>query len=333
MRSWVRLGVVSATAVTAGLLGIGVAPVAGAAPVGTTDPGGDTVTEAVEEPFDSPPADIVATSAESRPDGIVLSLRVKQLADPLADPNWASEATIVAWTLDVNGDKKRDYVVEYAIDPETRQLAGFMYRTGSGGMIPDSCDEPKVSFNRDAGYTVQLSASCLGNPGALSYRVQTSYDTDNKNDSAETVTDTSPDADAWTGPVTVALPTGIVPLAVGSPPQPSAPAGVGSTTTTVPPAQSAPQAPADTPRESQPARSTPSMTSRSARATSGSPQASLEPAPAPAPALAHTGAPDRMARMAWFAAGIILIGSGILFGNRRPVLQPARVGPRRRISR
>ena len=66
------------------------------------------------------PADIVVAAVESRPEAIVLSLRVKQLADPMSDPNWASDATYAG--LGAPAAKKCDIEVWLPSEGRYREL-------------------------------------------------------------------------------------------------------------------------------------------------------------------------------------------------------------------
>jgi hypothetical protein len=283
--------------------------VAGAGPTTATDPGGDTVTETVEDPITVPAADIVATSADVRPEGLVLSLRVAKPADPLVDPNWASFDSTVTWTLDVDGNGKRDFRVDYSVDDETKRLSAELKRYGSGPRPGDECARPSA-YGTDAGYAVVVDLTCLGNPAAVSYQVQTSYNTNVTDDSADVAVDHSPD-EGWTGPIS--LPGGVP----GATPAPS-------TAQPVTPLGAATPAPAAAPGATP---STPSPPAAGARGTAPSaarpgasptrPSTGLARANQAGPSLAHTG-PARAMKLAEFAAGIILIGFGLNFATRRP---------------
>ena len=326
MRS--RLGRRAATPaglVAAGALALALPiAVAGATPLAVTDAAGDTITEAVEDPINAPQVDIVSTIIDSRPEGLLFSIRVKQPVDPMSDPNWASEDTGATWTIDVNGDGKRDYVVEYYVDPDTHQLTGSQYRTG-GGSAPadtDTCEEPPATYSQDAGYSLAVDPRCLGNPSSLSYRVAMSYDTDAKLDSAETAIDTSPGDDAWSDPVTVTLPAGVTPgtfpvRTPSSPPPPSSATSEGS-------AQSTPTQPTSAaPNKRHPIKPHQASPGVASRPTTATPEA-------PAPALARTGLYDRTTRLTGFAVGIVLIGAGLLIANRRPSASHLKQGDVRR---
>lgn len=316
MQTGIRRRMITGAMLTAaGLFGVVIpasAP-AGAAVATVKDVAGDTVTESVEEPISAPRADIVETGAESRPDGITLSFRVNEFADPVTDPNWAGEDanSYATWNLDVNGDGKRDFEIEYSIDSETRALAGFLYRFGTTFRPPDGCD-PATSFSAASGYTVVIDPKCLGNPAAFTYRVAVTYNTNFKEASADVATDVSPDQ-GWSGPVTVNLPVGVTPgtlpttsTTMRKAPSPEAPTPEGPT-----PAQPG----ATTPTSARPVRPQQAASPRGAtRPPSTDPSATLA---APAPDLARTGLGDRTLRMAAFAAGIALIGIGLLVANRR----------------
>lgn len=323
MRRRIRVGrPAGADILAAGLLALGLfatVPAAWAAPVTASDPKGDTVVDTVEDPIEAPRGDIVATAAEVRPDGIALSVKVAQPADPMTDPNWASFDSVVTWTLEVSGDGKRDYEVEYLIDEDTKGLSAALDGFGVGRRPADGCDPP-ASYSPDAGYTVVVDPKCIATPASFSYKVEVSYNTDASKDSADVSVDLSPD-EGWAGPVEV--PGGV-------------PGG-----TPVAPRQAAPNTPsAATPRNTSPSASptVPGPGPGPATAAPSRPTALVKPgavagAPRPAAqapggvpvnptsappdtALARTG--GRAVQLAGFAVGIALIGFGLTFATRRP---------------
>lgn len=314
----ITAGTALVASVTFGVGVLGAAAPAGAAPTSITDPADDTVTEAVEDPIAAPRADILSSTAESGPDGIALGIRLKQVTDPLTDPNWSGDGitSYANWGLDLNGDDRRDFEIEYAVDPETRALVGSLYRIGKGPRPADGCD-PIPSFNPASGHSVRVDPKCLGNPASFRYQVELLYNTDINDDSSEVATDASPD-DGWSEPVTVNLPAGVTPgtfPVVVEPqvtdPAPSSAPSSGVPTNTAPPSRS-PNVSATTPTRPAAAQQAKPGAPRPAN---GSPDA---PAVA-ASGLARTGMPDRTLRLAWFAMGIALIGAGLRFANQRPV--------------
>jgi hypothetical protein len=303
---------------------------AGAAVVDVTDATGDTLTDTIEDPIVAPMADIVATSADSRPEGVTLAFRVAQMADPMADRNWLSAFTSATWELDTSGDGKRDYIVDYYRDEETGVLTADLDKAGAGRPA-DECTAAKPGYSPEAGYTVTVDPKCLGGANAFTYRMSLEYTLDAEDPSADVATDSIPD-EGWSSSVAVTLPAGEAPLAI-VPPTPSAPpssapgaspsgspAGPEATTSTmVKPI--APQG--DRPRS----RPTSGASRDAAEASAPAPGAS-----APAPDLARTGLGDRALRMAWFAVGLGLMGIGLSFANRRPAAKLAEIG-RQRLSR
>jgi hypothetical protein len=289
---------------------------AGASPATATDPSGDTVTDTVEEPITALRADIVATSADVRPEGVVLGVRVGQTVDPKADPNWSSFDSTVTWMVDVTGDNQRDYKIEYSIDEETHGLTASLNRQGRAPRPPDGCDNPPASFNPASGYSVVVDPKCLGNPAALSYQVEVSYNTDIENDSADVATDLSPN-EGWTGPVSLsgatpgASPSAqqVTPLEA---PSTSSPQGSSLSAPSVPTPGPAAGAPA-----SRPTSARPGPTAGAPRPAAQSGEHVDQTSASPGTALARTGS-ARTVQLAEFAAGIVLIGFGLMFATRRP---------------
>jgi hypothetical protein len=311
-----RAGLAAGAALlVAGLCGAGFgAPTAGAAPVVVTDRGGDTLTDAVEEAITAPAADIISTSADSTPDGITLAFRVAKMADPASDFNWTSDLTIASWQLDTNGDSDADYVIDYYRDEDTKALTADLDKVGPGHP-PDEC-APKAGYSADSGYSVVVDPKCLGGASAFSYQVDVAYTTDAKDDSADVATDFSPDKD-WTGPVPVTLPTGAAPVPLVPPVTNSNPPPSASSTPSAPETGPGPKSNATTPTTARTVK--PQQVTSATRPASSRPPAVTDGAPAPD--LAHTGISDRVMRLGGFAAGIILIGIGLLFANRRPSLR------------
>jgi hypothetical protein len=311
------------------------APMASAAPAVASDPAGDTVTDAADDRIDAPQADIVTTWAETRGDGMALGLRVRQNVDPLFDRNWSSDATFTTWELDITGDGRRDYDVEYSRDGESKEL---MTVVDGDGADPD-CD-PGASFSADGGYTILLGRKCLAKSGILSYRVTFNYDTDVKDENANVATDASPDqgwTNAYAAPGSTASDRPAAP-GLSTPAPTSAPASG----TTAPPGQSmpgptattsaslAPSTPVATSGSSQidasarakgSARVTgPAATSAQATATDKGPRSDRQGGAVGGSGSASPGSPlaiartelVRVDRLAWLASTLILADLGFL---------------------
>jgi hypothetical protein len=343
MNTYRRLGRATGAAILAGTSWLGavvtLAPAAGAEVVSATDAAGDTVTDTIEDPISVANADIVATAADSTPDGITLSFRTAKLVDPAADRNWLSVFTGARWELDTNGDSKRDYVVNYSRDEETQALTADMDKLGPG-YPPDDC-QPVPSYRPDAGYSVVILPKCLGGATALGYRVLVEYTTNAEDPGADIGTDVSPD-EGFAGPVPIILAAGVTPVTlippVSTPVAPQQASGAAPSTSTTAPVSGAPEA--GTPwaapgktvtrpsagSRSRPTNAAPNVTAPEGTAPDGT-------APASAPGLARTGLGDRAVRMAVFALGIGLMGVGLLFANRRPAVRPIPIGRGRRVDR
>jgi hypothetical protein len=323
MGTYRRLGRAAGAAILAGTslasAFVTFAPPAEAEPVSVTDAVGDTVTDVIEDPISVPSADIVATAADSKPEGITLSFRTTKMVDPAADRNWLSVFTSARWELDTNGDAKRDYVLDYYRDEDTQALTADLDKSGPG-YPPDDC-QPPPAYSPDSGYSVVILPKCLGGATNLTYRVFLDYTVDAEDPGADIGTDVSPDQ-GWTGPVPITLAAGVTPVtlvpAVSSTPVAPQQTG-GSDAPTAPTTARTSPSTADTPKAGGPG-----VTSTRPTAPTRGPASAGAPGPAsdqpPAPDLAHTGLSDRFLRLAGFAVGIALIGIGLLFANRRPSL-------------
>ena len=203
------------------------------------------------------------------------------------------------------------------MDEDTKQLTADLDRSGPAH-LPDGC-EPRPGYSRDRGYSVVIDPKCLGGADAFTYRVLMEYTTDAEDSGADIATDTSP-GEGWTGPVAVTLAAGVTPVAVISPV--NTPPDAGPSTTPRPSADGDSPAPAP----SRPGAATPTSVRPVAPAKAPTrPSASVadpDSAAAPSPVLARTGLTERMVRLAGFAAGIGLMGIGLLFANRRPAVRP-----------
>jgi hypothetical protein len=155
-----------------------------------TDAAGDTVDHGTTNKVAVPAADSVAASADYRPDGITLTVKVKQPSDPMAGSKWG-DATYVSWEVDTNHDSKPDYEIQYYVD--SGQLTGDVTRVGAPTTDDPACDVSSAKYDAAAGYTVALDPKCIGNPAAFSYRVTSYYDTKPGDDNATVGSDVAPD--------------------------------------------------------------------------------------------------------------------------------------------
>ena len=153
MPRMVRKNLAASLALTTGVLltvaGFGVAPQALAAtgPAALTDPVGDTIDRNTNDKLASARTDIVAAAVESGAQGIVLSFKTQDLADPAADPSWTSLNTFVSWQIDSSGDGKVDDLIRYSIDRDNPGvLVGEVTHWSGPGQPAKHCDA-QASFN------------------------------------------------------------------------------------------------------------------------------------------------------------------------------------------
>jgi hypothetical protein len=302
MHTRVRLVLAAAgTALLAGLFApVLSTTVAGAAATTGTDAPGDTVNDDGGSPLDAPRADILAISADARPDGIALGVRLSQLVDPLSDPNWSSDASYLSWELDMGADRTPDFEIELSLDPGTHSLAAFLYRSGLGPRPADGCD-PRAGFDAQAGYTVVVDPKCLGGASTFAYRAHAFYDTDVKSDDAQVATDASPD-EGWTARIAITAVPGAAPLAPQAAPPPATPQSPS-------PAAGA-RGPSASVRPTGPARPAPAAAPRPA------PRPGTQADPGSVPpdsALANTG-PLRPLQLAGIALALIVAGLTLTLG-------------------
>jgi len=169
----------------------GAAPPAGAAAslITITDMGGDAVIDGSTTLISEARGDIVAASAEYRPDGIALSVRTASLVDPLRDPAWATDSTYLSWELDTTGDGQPDYEVQYFT--RAGKLTGDVSSAGQGSA--KRCDLSAAAFDAVTGYEAVIDPNCLGNPNSFSYKVTVFYNTNPANPDSDVATDVTPD--------------------------------------------------------------------------------------------------------------------------------------------
>lgn len=210
-------------AVTAGALlsvaGFVVPPSALAAPAAVTDPAGDVINRETNDKLQSTPTDITSVSVDSGAQGIVLSFKTQEAPDPVTSPNWASPNTFVSWQVDANGDGKVDNLIRYSLDRDTggRIVGDLTYFVGPG-QPAKHCDVP-ATYNAATGYTLTIPPDCMGNPAAISYRVQLTYDTNPGGTKPPLAFDVVPDQ-GFAGPVPIVIPT----TPAAAPPAPASPA-------------------------------------------------------------------------------------------------------------
>ena len=190
-----------------------------AAPAAITDPAGDVINRETNDKLQSIPTDITSVSVDSGAQGIVLSFKTQDAPDPVTSPNWASPNTFVSWQVDANGDGKVDNLIRYSLDRDTagRIVGDLTYFVGPG-QPAKHCDVP-ASYNPATGYTLTIPADCMGNPAAISYRVQLTYDTNPGGTKPPLAFDVVPDQ-GFAGPVPIVVPT--APAAAPPAPAPTA---------------------------------------------------------------------------------------------------------------
>jgi hypothetical protein len=152
------------------------------------DPAGDTIEDGSRNARTDGRADILKSAATNKAKGIVLTAQVAQRTDPTRDPNWASASTYMTWELDTNNDGAPDYEVQYFLE-DGKLVAGVSRAGQSGG---DSACQAEAGYKQDS-YAVGIDPACIGSPAAFSYRVTIYYDPDPRNETAEVITDVSPD--------------------------------------------------------------------------------------------------------------------------------------------
>ena len=318
MRKLVRFDLAAGLALSgaAMLMGAGfiVAPSAVAAePASITDPTGDVIDRNTNDRLASAMTDIVSASVESGAQGIVLTFRTQEMAAPGTDPNWASLNTFVSWQVDGNGDGKVDDLIRFSADRETPGGIVGDLTHWSAPPPPPPPPPPVAAFDPAFGYRLTIAPDCMGNPAAISYRVQLTYDMKPGEKKPPMAFDVVPDQ-GLAGPVPIAVPT----APAAAPPAPGAAGPEGS----APPAGAAPTAPAGAPSGPKPtgpaAKPAPKPAAPKATVPNRGPAAAPAPKPAaPAPATPATG-PDALAATGpsnarWLGAvgGVFLLLGGL----------------------
>jgi hypothetical protein len=210
-------------------------PAIAAGPAAVTDALSDVINRETNAKLASAPTDIVSATVDSGAQGIVLTFKTQEAANPAADTHWASPNTFVSWQIDSNGDGKVDNLIRYSLDRDTAgRIVGDLTHWAGPGQPAKHCDVP-ATFDPATGYTLTVAPACMENPAAISYRVQLTYDTNPGGTKPPLAFDVIPDQ-GLAGPVPIVVPTApaAAPPAPGSdaaPPaaNPAPPAGTPST--------------------------------------------------------------------------------------------------------
>ncbi|MGH9010213.1 MAG: hypothetical protein ACRDYF_10260, partial [Acidimicrobiia bacterium] len=94
-------------------------PAVAAGPAVLTDPVGDVINRETNDKLQSTPTDIGSASVDSGAQGIVLTFKTQESADPATDGHWASPNTFVSWQIDSTGDGKVDNLIRFSLDRDT----------------------------------------------------------------------------------------------------------------------------------------------------------------------------------------------------------------------
>jgi len=154
-----------------------------------TDATGDTFIDGTQTHITEPRADIVKAVAAYDNGNISFALETQKADDPQTDPNWASDATYVAFDVDTTGDGKPDFEVQYSYDGTG--FGGEVIHPGDDDSVPAVCDATAAGYTAPA-YWITIDPSCLGNPSSFSFRVTTYFDTNPKDDNADVASDVAP---------------------------------------------------------------------------------------------------------------------------------------------
>ena len=164
----------------------------------------------------------MSATVDSGAQGIVLTFKTQEAPDPATDPHWASPNTFVSWQVDSTGDGKVDDLIRYSLDRDAAgRIAGELTHWSGPGQPAKHCDVP-ATYDPTTGYTLTIQPSCMGNPAAISYRVQLTYDTNPSGTKPPLAFDVVPDQ-GLAGPVPIAVPTApaAAPPAAEPPPRPA----------------------------------------------------------------------------------------------------------------
>jgi hypothetical protein len=289
------------------------APAIAAGPATITDPSGDVINRDTNANLTSPATDIVSATVDSGAQGVVLTFKTQQMADPATDPSWASGNTFVSWQVDGNGDGKVDDLIRYSADRDTAGgiVGDLTYWSGPG--VPAKHCDAKAGFDPAGGYTLTIDPACMGNPTSITYRVQLTYDTKPGDPKPPLAFDVAPDQ-GLAGPVAITLP----PAPPPAPPSAGAPAPGTPAADACSPAATAPK-----PTSALGVKPAPKPATKPA-APAPRPAASA-PAPAPTPAAAPAPTPgDLAATGPGLAHGLgLLAGVLLLLGGLSLMAPPA----------
>ena len=288
--------------------------VAADGPAALTDAVADTINRNTNEKLASAPTDIVAATVESGAQGIVLSFKTQELADPATDPNWASKNTFVSWQLDSTGDGKPESLIRFSADRDKPgALVGEVTHFPGPGQPAKKCDAP-ASFNPAIGYSLVIAPSCMNNPASISYRVQLTYDTDPAAPKPPLAFDVAPDQ-GLAGPVPIVIPTapaaappaGETPAPAPSPTDAAAPPGAGAPNPAAAPSVPKTTAPAKKPAAKAAPKPAPATRGSTSAAPAPKPAAPAAPAEKPTTALAATG-PSSARWLGTLGGAFLLLG-------------------------
>ena len=287
------------------------APAVAAGPASLTDPVADVINRETNDKLQSPATDIVSATVDSGAQGILLTFKTQEAPDPATDPHWASPNTFVSWQVDSTGDGKVDDLIRFSLDRDTAgRIAGDLTHWSGPGQPAKHCEVP-ATYDPTAGYTLTVQPSCMGNPAAISYRVQLTYDTNPSGTKPPLAFDVVPDQ-GLAGPVPIAVPTAPAeaPPAAGAPAPPANgnPAPGQAAPTKAAPGAKTPAAPAAKPAPKPAAKPAAPAPSRGASTAAPKPAApSAAPATETSGELAATG-PSSTRWLGAFGGALLLLG-------------------------
>jgi hypothetical protein len=311
---------IGALLIVAGFIGPSSAVAAG--PAALTDPPGDVINRETNDKLQSPPTDIVSATVDSGAQGIVLTFKTQETPDPVSDVHWASANTFVSWQVDSSGDGKVDDLIRFSLDRDNPgRVVGDLTHWSGPGQPAKHCDVP-ATFNPTTGYTLTVAPACMGNPAAISYRVQLTYDTDPSGKKPPLAFDVVPDQ-GLAGPVPIVVPTppAAAPPAGGAPaPGPAAnpaPDQAGAPTPAAPPGSKPAPAPAAKPAPKPAAKPKPPAPTRGPAAAPAPAAPSAAPATDLSGELAATGPSNTRWLGALGGALLLLGGLGLMTPTAR----------------
>ncbi len=172
----------------------------------------DSTGDVVDDAGNSVPdlqVDLIGATASYRAGQIEFTASVAQQPTnpPHVDPNWASNASFVAWGIDTNADDAPDYLMVWGVTSTSSTtgppMSAFVTSLLRG---PDFVQEvpctasPAYSLTT---YSVAFPSSCIGFPSSFKWGAAISYDTNPADPNAPVLSDTAPNDDApMAGPLT-----------------------------------------------------------------------------------------------------------------------------------